>query len=101
MKAPSRKNSGWIDRMAGVMNRALAATSYRIHIAAANAWRDQYNPLRGLTIRRAIGMLEEGERGAYSDLQWTYRFIEMQDPTLGALIERRTSAIQKLDWSVK
>ena len=42
MKARSRKNSGWIDRMAVVMNRALAATSYRIHIAAANAWRFQH-----------------------------------------------------------
>ncbi|MDP3850107.1 MAG: DUF935 family protein [Luteolibacter sp.] len=60
-----------------------------------------YNPLRSLTIMRAVHLLEEGERGAYADLQWTYRFIEMQDATLGALVERRTSAIQELDWNIK
>ena len=88
-------------RMGRIMNRAIAASSYRLHVAMANTWRDQYNPLRSLTISRAVSLLEEGERGAFANLQWTYRFIEMQDATLGALIERRTSAIQKLDWDIK
>ncbi|MGL4398820.1 MAG: phage portal protein family protein [Luteolibacter sp.] len=88
-------------RIGGILNRAAASVNYRLHIAAANAWRDGYNPLRSLTIRRAVQLLEDGERGAYADLQWTYRFIEMQDATLGALIERRTSAIQELDWNIK
>lgn len=82
------------------MNRALGAVSYRFHVAAANAWRDGYNPLRSLTITRAVHLLEEGERGAFADLQWTFRYIEMQDATLGALIDRRTSAIQELDWNI-
>lgn len=88
----------------GIMNRVargVAAMSMRFHVAMANAWRDNYNPLRGLTIARAVSMLEDGERGAFAQLQWTYRFIEMQDATLGALVERRTSAVQKMGWDVK
>jgi phage gp29-like protein len=96
---PSR--AGVFSRMAGIMNRAVASVSMRLHVAAANLWRDHYNPLRGLTIQRAAALLEEGERGAYAELQWLYRSIEMQDATLGALIERRTSAIQRLDWDIK
>jgi phage gp29-like protein len=88
-------------RLGRLLNRAAAATGYRLHVAAANLWRDQYNPLRGLTIRRAASLLEEGERGALADVQWTYRYVEMQDATLGALIERRTSAIQQLSWEIK
>lgn len=96
---PSR--AGVFARMAGIMNRAVASVSMRLHVATANLWRDNYNPLRGLTIQRAAMLLEEGERGAYAELQWLYRSIEMQDATLGALIERRTSAIQRLDWDIK
>jgi phage gp29-like protein len=92
--------SGVIQRFSRIMNRALASVSYRFHVAAANAWRDHYNPLRNLTISRAVCLLEDGERGAMADLQWTYRYIEMQDATLGALVERRTSAIQELDWDI-
>lgn len=92
---------GFVRRMGAIMNRAAASVSMRWHVAAANLWRDAYNPLRSLTIMRAVHLLEDGERGAYADLQWTYRFIEMQDATLGALVERRTSAIQELDWDIK
>jgi len=87
--------------MGQIMNRAAGHISMRLHVAMANTWRDGYNPLRSLTIMRAVHLLEDGERGAYADLQWTYRFIEMQDATLGALVERRTSAIQELDWDIK
>jgi phage gp29-like protein len=96
---PSR--AGVLSRMAAIMNRAVASVSMRLHVATANLWRDNYNPLRGLTIQRAAMLLEDGERGAYAELQWLYRSIEMQDATLGALIERRTSAIQRLDWDIK
>lgn len=98
-KATSK--AGFLRRMGVIMNRAAASVSLRFHVAAANLWRDAYNPLRSLTIMRAVHLLEDGERGAYADLQWTYRFIEMQDATLGALVERRTSAIQELSWDIK
>lgn len=100
MRTEIQSRPGFVKRMGGILNRAMAATSYRLHVAAANVWRDSYNPLRSLTIQRAVTLLEEGERGAMADLQWTYRFVEMQDPVLGALIERRTSAIQELDWRI-
>jgi phage gp29-like protein len=66
-----------------------------------NKWRAQYNPLRALTFQRAVSLLEEGERGAYADLQWTYRSIEKRDATLRGLVALRLSAIQRLDWDVK
>ncbi len=99
-KNPPAKD-GIVRRMGRIFNRAIEAVSYRLHVSAANLWRDNYNPLRSLTIARAVHLLEDGERGAYADLQWTYRYIEMQDATLGALVERRTSAIQEMDWDIK
>lgn len=93
--------AGFVRRLGAIMNRVVSSVSYRVHVAAANLWRDGYNPLRSLTIGRAVYLLEDGERGAFAELQWTYRYIEMQDATLGALIERRTSAIQELDWDIK
>jgi len=70
-------------------------------VARWNRWRERYNPLRGLTIARAVAMLEAEQHGAYADLQWTYRFIEMTDEDLIALITRRTSAIKELGWDIK
>jgi len=66
-----------------------------------NKWREQYNPLVGLAITRARTLLEAGQRGEFADLQWTYKFVEERFPVLFALIERRTSSIVELDWSIK
>jgi phage gp29-like protein len=70
-------------------------------ISQAERARTEYNPLRGLTIARAVSLLEAGERGEYADLMWTYEFVEGTDPDLLALVERRTSAMQEMDWNVK
>ena len=72
-----------------------------IHISSANKWRDLFNPLRGLTMMRAVGYLEEGERGAYADLQWLYRFIEKRNATLRGGKRSLLSAITEMDWDVK
>lgn len=69
--------------------------------AALNKWREQYNPLRSLTISRAVSLLEAGQRGEFADLQWTYHFVEQTDPTLFALVERRTSALLEMDYDIK
>lgn len=66
-----------------------------------NKWRAQFNPLRSLTFQRAVSLLEDGERGAYADLQWTYRAIEKRDATLRGLVQLRTAAIKRLDWDIK
>lgn len=89
------------NRLTGAVSRAAQSVSMQIRVATANLWRDGYNPLRGLTMRRAVQLLEDEARGAYADLQWTYRSIEGQDATLGALVERRISAIRQLDWDIK
>lgn len=72
-----------------------------VHIAAANKWRDLFNPLRGLTMSRAVMYLEEGERGAFADLQWLYRFIEKRDATLRGGKRSLLSAVTEMDWDIK
>lgn len=69
--------------------------------SAADRSREQYNPLRGLTIARAVALLEQGQRGEFADLMWTYRFVEETDPDLLALVERRTAALCEMDYNIK
>lgn len=69
-------------------------------LQAARSWRDQFNPLRGLTIARAVSLMEAAQRGQLAELQWTYKFIEDTHPTAFALVERRTSALLEMDWNI-
>jgi len=64
-------------------------------------YREAYNPLRGLTLARAVSLLEAGERGDYADLQWTYRHVEKRDATVRAVTRRLRDAITGLDWNIK
>ena len=41
-------------------------------IKSANRWRDSFNPLRGLTMSRAVQLMEAAQRGVMADLQWLY-----------------------------
>ena len=70
-------------------------------VKAANSWRDFYNPLRHLTLQRAEQMVDQGARGMFARLQWTYQKIEKRNPTHRACIARRLSAIGKMDWEIK
>jgi phage gp29-like protein len=69
--------------------------------AQFDRWRQQFNPLRNLTIARAVSLFDASQRGEFADLQWTYRFIERRDEDLIALMERRGSAILQMDWNIK
>ena len=71
------------------------------HLRKVNAWRDQLNPLRGITIQKVAQYLEAGDRGEYADLQWLYRMVEKRDAVTRALIQRRSSALGKLNWDIK
>jgi hypothetical protein len=72
------------------------------HLVAANhQWREQYNPLRQLTISRAVLLKEMMVRGEFCQPQWTFFHMERDYPTLCALIERRISAIVELDCSFR
>lgn len=75
--------------------------SIAAQLVRANRWRENYNPLRGLGIARVVELLEQGERGEFSELQWLFRFVEKRDPILRAIIKRRRAALQKLDWEIK
>ncbi|HTH49117.1 MAG TPA: hypothetical protein VMB21_16495, partial [Candidatus Limnocylindria bacterium] len=70
-------------------------------VSAANRWREQYNPLRGFTIGRAVLLLEQITRGDMAEAMWLFWHMCRQYPTLVALIERRTSALGELDCTWK
>lgn len=70
-------------------------------VAKTNMWRDNFNPLRGLTIARVASMLEAAQRGEFTEAQWLYQMIERRYPVLRGLIARRRAALLKLDWAVK
>lgn len=78
----------------------VAAAGAIVHVTQANLWRDMFNPLRGLTMRRVVTLLEEGERGAYADLQWTFRYIEKRDATLRGGKRSLLSGVGEKGWKV-
>jgi hypothetical protein len=59
------------------------------------------NPLRDLDLRALISRIEAGERGYYSILQWTYRWIEKTNPTVRAVKKRLMSSLGALKWDIK
>lgn len=86
---------------ASLLARFQALRRQPLHLRERNRARDYYNPLRGLDMARLVRLLEAGERGEHSDLQWLYRTIEKRDATVRGLKLRRLSALKKLDWDIK
>ena len=70
-------------------------------VTAANRWRENYNPLRNLTIRRVVDLFELAQRGDTAYLQWAFRFIERRYPTLSAVISRCEAPLLNFDWEIK
>lgn len=90
---------------AQIRNRAAdpgraGAVSLTRRLAAYNRYRESYNPLRGLTLARAVSLLEDYNTGQMADLQWTYFHIEQTDADLLALIELGLSRLAEMDWDV-
>lgn len=69
-------------------------------VSAANRWRENYNPLRGLNMRRAVELLELGQRGDTAYLQWAYRFIERRNPIISGLLSRCEAPLLQYDWRI-
>ena len=72
-------------------------------VNAANRWRDQYNPLRGLTMARAVSLMEDAQRGVMADLQWLYASelgIEATDPDLMTIVEKTLAGVADMDWQI-
>lgn len=59
------------------------------------------NPLRGLTEGRLATLLDDGQRGAYADLQWLFHYIEKRDPIARAVKRRLLSALGSLQWDIQ
>jgi len=53
--------------------------AFTIYSSKDNQWREYLNPLRGLTLERIVQYIEQGERGAFADLQWFYQAMEKSD----------------------
>ncbi len=73
------------------------------NLDAANSWRDQYNPLRGLTMSRAVALMEDAQRGVMANLQWLYASelgIEATDPDLMTIIEKTLAGVADMDWQI-
>jgi len=100
-KAPSTPAPG-LSPLTGFQSDSLSlGLNLQARASAANLWRDQLNPLRTLTMYRAVMFMEAAQRGMNADLQWAYRMIERRDADMVALIERRLSALEELNVSVK
>lgn len=72
-------------------------------VSAANRWRDSYNPLRGLTMARAVSLMEDAQRGVMADLQWLYASelgIEATDCDLSTIIEKTVAGVADMDWQI-
>jgi phage gp29-like protein len=76
-------------------------TPASIYDSKDHKWRDQYNPLRGLSLPKLVSLLESGERGTYADLQWFYHYMERSDAMIHAVIQRRRAALLACDWDIR
>lgn len=69
-------------------------------LSSYNRYREQFNPLRGLTMHRALQLLDDYQLGMMADLQWLYHFVEQTDEDLIALIDLTLSRLAEMDWDV-
>lgn len=70
-------------------------------VRQSNFWRDNYNPLRGLTIARLMALFEQAERGAFAEIQLTLRKTEKRFPVLKGFKEKLLSHLLELDGRVR
>ena len=70
----------------------------------ATSSRDFDNPLRGLTVVRAVSLMESYNTGDFADLMWTFGApmlgIENSDPDYLAILERRIGAMKEMGHRV-
>ena len=72
-----------------------------VYTSKDNAWREYVNPLRGMTLERIVQLIEQGERGAFADLQWFYQAMERSDALIATVMMRRRAALLSCQWDVK
>ncbi len=72
-----------------------------VYTSKDNQWREYLNPLRGLTLERIVSLIEQGERGAFADLQWFYQAMERSDALIATVLMRRRAALLACQWDVQ
>ena len=72
-----------------------------VYTSKDNAWREYVNPLRGLTLEGLVAKIEQGERGAFADVQWFYQAMERSDALIATVVMRRRAALLSCGWDVK
>lgn len=70
----------------------------------ASSSRDYDNPLRGLTVDKAVRLMETYNTGDYADLMWLFAApflgIENSDPDYLSILERRIGALKEMNHRV-
>jgi hypothetical protein len=80
------------------------AQQIKRNLDTTNKWRDTHNPLRDLTMPRAVQLMELAQRGIMADLQWLYAAetgIEASDPDLMVIIERTVAGVSDCEDQVE
>ena len=72
-----------------------------VYTSKDNQWREYLNPLRGVSLERIVQYIEQGERGAFADLQWFYQAMERSDALIATVVMRRRAALLSCGWDVK
>lgn len=67
--------------------------------------REYDNPLRGMSVEKAVRLMESFNSGDYADLMWLFGApflgIENSDPDYLSIIERRVGALKEMNWQVR
>ena len=50
---------------------------------------------------KLVSLLEAGERGQYSDLQWFYHYMERSDAMIASVLQRRRAALLAVDFDIR
>jgi len=66
-----------------------------------SAWMEVNNPLRGLTVTQTQNIFDTARMGLYADLQLLYAAIEEADPILLTCLERRSTTLLSMDWTIR
>jgi phage gp29-like protein len=70
-------------------------------VRRSNFWRDNYNPMRGLTIAWLMARFEQAERGSLAEVQLLLRKAEKRFPVLKGFVEKLLAGVAALDGKVR
>ncbi len=94
----------WTARLKSSETAAEGKRGFWFWVGKRRARSRDDNPCFGLTIQRAIRLMESYLQGDFADLMWTfgapYIGIESADPDYLSIIDRRQGALKELNWQI-